>query len=122
LPNRMCSGRNKALGGEESMTMLDDVIKAAEDSGLMQKEGGGEDPRTEETHSIPLADCQDLPLLQGAVETLYQLLDDIDTVDDAAKSNDVFYRKAVHRLQARKHESGIYSEDGFELRISLPKG
>lgn len=44
-------------------------------------------------------------------EFLWDLLDDIDTVSDAAKSDDVGYRRAVTRIQARRHEVGE-SHDG----------
>lgn len=39
-------------------------------------------------------------------EFLWDLLDDIDTVSDAAKSDDAGYRRAVTRIQSRRHEVG----------------
>jgi hypothetical protein len=47
-------------------------------------------------------------------EFLYQLLDDIDTVSDAAKGDDAGYRRAVQRIQARKSEVGE-SPDGYTM-------
>ncbi len=44
-------------------------------------------------------------------EFLWQLLDDIDTMSDVAKSNDAQYRRQVERLQARRCEVGE-SRDG----------
>ena len=50
------------------------------------------------------------------IEFLWQLLDDIDTVSDWAKSNDKAYRKAVEKIQKRRWETGI-TTDGYTLHI-----
>lgn len=38
---------------------------------------------------------------------LWDLLDDIDTAGDRAKSNDAAYRAIVERVQVRRWETGI---------------
>lgn len=38
------------------------------------------------------------------VYRLYKLLDDIDTADDIAKSDDRLYRKLVRRYHKQRHE------------------
>lgn len=50
------------------------------------------------------------------VEFLFGLLDDIDTMDDLAKDNDVAYRAQVRRLQAKRWKTGI-TTDGYILTI-----
>jgi len=50
------------------------------------------------------------------IEFLWQIIDDIDTASDWAKSNDVAYRKAVEKIQKRRWETGI-TTDGYTLTI-----
>lgn len=50
------------------------------------------------------------------VEFLWQLLDDIDTISDWAKSNNVAYRRAVEKVQQRRWETGI-TTDGYTLQM-----
>jgi len=50
------------------------------------------------------------------IEFLWKLLDDIDTVSDWAKGNDVAYRRAVERIQKRRWDTGI-TTDGYTLHI-----
>ena len=48
-----------------------------------------------------------------AAEELWQLLDNIDTLDDAARSDDAFFRRACRKhLKARFK---ILSSDGYKL-------
>lgn len=52
---------------------------------------------------------------------LWALLDDIDTMDDAAKSDDHFFRCRVRALQQRRHD--IMSGEEWDLigkRLKLP--
>jgi len=48
---------------------------------------------------------------------LWEILDDISTVDDWAKSNDSAYRKAAGKL-AEKRSIYLYSPDGYKLEVS----
>ncbi len=50
------------------------------------------------------------------VETLWDIIDDIDTMDDVCRGDDVAYRKAVRRLQKKRWETGI-TTDGYTLAI-----
>ena len=68
--------------------------------------------------SIPVTEFDDIKYLQRVVIHLYDILDDIDTADDMAKSDDNSYRKIVQRLQAMKNDSGVNSLDGYNLFIS----
>jgi hypothetical protein len=47
---------------------------------------------------------------------LYQLLDDIDTADDVARSDDITYRAAVRKIQAKKAEV-VASCDGYAVKF-----
>ena len=66
----------------------------------------------------PLSEFTDVDYLRRVVIHLYDLLDDIDTADDMAKSNDGVYRQLVGRLQQQKADSGVSSPDGYCLDIS----
>ena len=50
---------------------------------------------------------------RARAEALWALLDDIDTLDDAVKANDVAYRKEARRIANRRHE--ILVSDGYAL-------
>jgi len=50
---------------------------------------------------------------------LYQILDDIDTMSDACKSNLQAFQDQVLRLQAEKNQY-LYSPDGYTLQPSEP--
>jgi len=67
--------------------------------------------------SIPITELTDVEHLQRTVIYLYDLLDDISTVDDMAKSDDKSYRESVDRIQAKKNDSGVSSPDGYYLQI-----
>ena len=57
--------------------------------------------------------------MQRSLEYLYDVLDDIDTADDMAKSDDHFYRRIVQRLQLKKNDTGIFSPDGYGLNVEI---
>jgi len=42
-----------------------------------------------------------------AILYLWQIIDDIDTVSDMAKSNDTAYRNMIEKLQAKRWKTGI---------------
>ncbi len=46
---------------------------------------------------------------------LHGLLDNIDTAEDAAKSNDAAYRAMVHKYQRKRFEVSV--TDGYEVRF-----
>jgi len=57
------------------------------------------------------------------IEYLWQIIDDIDTVSDIAKENDVVYRNMVEKLQKKRWNTGI-TTDGYKLdftKMKLPK-
>lgn len=62
-----------------------------------------------------LADCLHIGELQELVRFLYDILDDIDTADDVAKTNDAAYREIVHRLQSKRHSK--ITSDGYGLFV-----
>ena len=45
---------------------------------------------------------------------LYQIIDDIDTISDIAKSNDSLYRTLVETKQKERYQIGLES-DGYDL-------
>ncbi len=57
------------------------------------------------------------------IEYLWQIIDDIDTVSDIAKENDVVFRNMVEKLQKKRWDTGI-TTDGYKLdftKMKLPK-
>ncbi len=50
-----------------------------------------------------------------ALETLWGILDDIDTASDIAKENDTWYRKRVEALQKKRWDTTI-TTDGYKLK------
>jgi len=66
---------------------------------------------------LPLDEEKDPDKLRLMATMLWQLLDDIDTASDIAKSNDIFYRKMVEAVQKRRHQ--IITSDGY--RLFLPE-
>ena len=50
-----------------------------------------------------------------ALETLWDILDDIDTASDMAKENDAWYRKRVEVLQKKRWDTTI-TTDGYKLK------
>jgi len=50
------------------------------------------------------------------IKFLWQIIDDIDTMDDMAKFDDKFYREKVRKLVQKRWDSGIKT-DGYSLTI-----
>lgn len=50
---------------------------------------------------------------------LFNLLDDIDTASDIAKSDDALYRKLVHKAHRRRFE--FATTDGYEVSFYTSK-
>lgn len=65
-----------------------------------------------------LKDIVDVGRLQTMVSDLWNLLDDIDTLDDACRSNDEVFRNLTRAEQQKRHQ--ILASDGYSL--SLPRG
>ena len=55
--------------------------------------------------------------LESTIEYLWQIIDDIDTAGDMAKSNDKAYREIVERKQRLRWKTGI-TTDGYDLDMS----
>ncbi len=53
---------------------------------------------------------------RSLVEKLWNLLDDIDTLDDAARDNDVWYRKQAYIIQKKRWETGI-TTNGYVITM-----
>ena len=54
------------------------------------------------------------------IEYLWQIIDDIDTVSDIAKGNDIAYRGMVEELQKKRWNTGI-TNDGYKLDLTKMK-
>jgi len=54
----------------------------------------------------------------AASEFLFGLLDDIDTADDMAKSNETVYREMVRNIHRRRFE--VASTDGYTVTFLPP--
>lgn len=67
-----------------------------------------------EVTGIPIENLNDVKILHELVQNLWMLLDDIDTVGDMAKENNVAYRSLVEMIQVKRHNTGIKS-DGYNL-------
>ena len=55
--------------------------------------------------------------LEQSAEFLFDMLDDIDTVDDIYKGNDAGYRKRVRHYAKRRFEVGSVDENGQTVTI-----
>ncbi len=63
-----------------------------------------------------------MKLFYATIEYLWQIIDDIDTMSDIAKNDDIGYRKKVEQLQNKRWKTGITS-DGYTLNFEkLKKG
>jgi hypothetical protein len=60
-----------------------------------------------------IEDVTDADHLRTIAVALYQLLDDIDTAGDIAKSDDKLYRNIVERIQVQKNKH--LESDGYNL-------
>ena len=67
----------------------------------------------EKRYGRPLWQVENPVTLREMVSGLWQLLDDIDTLDDAARDNDRGFRDLCRRVQRRRHQ--ILTSDGYGL-------
>jgi len=66
--------------------------------------------------NTPLKEVTDIKLLRETVKYLYNLLDNISTIDDQAKDNDVWFRLQALKQQTKK---SIYIEsNGYDLFLA----
>ena len=61
-----------------------------------------------------------IKMQKDIIEYLWQIIDDIDTASDMAKSNDVAYRNIVEKLQKKRWNTGI-TTDGYKLDLTKMK-
>lgn len=64
---------------------------------------------------MKLEEITNVKMLQGMVRELWDLLDDVDTMDDACRSSDSVFRLNVREIQ--KKRAGILTSDGFNLHL-----
>ena len=64
---------------------------------------------------VLITDVKDVTKLQGMVTDLWCLLDDIDTLDDACKSNDGAFRNLCRNTQMKRHR--VLTSDGYNLHL-----
>lgn len=68
---------------------------------------------TEKEERILVTEFTDVEKLQSAVNHLYMLLDDIDTIGDLAKGDDSVYRRLVEKKQRLKNL--FITSDGYDI-------
>ncbi len=61
-----------------------------------------------------------IKLLYATIEYLWQIIDDIDTMSDIAKNDDIGYRKKIEQLQNKRWKTGITS-NGYTLNYDKLK-
>lgn len=81
------------------------------DETMMQKNS------IEKPSGTPLLQITDVNLLQSLVEKLWNIIDDIDTFSDMAKSDDRLYRALVERKQAERWSKTPITTDGYVLLV-----
>lgn len=62
-----------------------------------------------------LEDIKDVKLLRAMVADLWQLLDNIDTLDDACRDSNGTFRDLTRKVQKERHV--ILTSDGYELYL-----
>jgi hypothetical protein len=67
-----------------------------------------------------LSECTDIDFLRFQVAQLYNIIDDISTVSDIAKNDDVRFRKLIEQIAKSKNEYVDILSDGIHLRINKP--
>ena len=67
-----------------------------------------------------IAECDDVEFLRDAVEKLWQIVDDIDTFSDIAKSDDKLYRRLVKKKQSQRWEFTEIVSDGYDIYRKAP--
>jgi len=70
---------------------------------------------------IPMAEQLELQLAEreATIQKLWEIIDDIDTYGDMAKSDDAAFRSMVERRQKDRWKTGI-TTDGYTLSLPSP--
>ena len=75
-----------------------------------------ENNKSNKLSELKLSEITDITFLQNEVKKLYELMDDIDTYTDMAKSDDKLFRSLTDkRIRKYTHENGLIGSDGYEL-------
>lgn len=61
-----------------------------------------------------ISECTDIEYLRELAVGLFEIIDDIDTMSDVAKGNNVFYRNRVEKYQKKRWKLGVIS-DGYDI-------
>ena len=61
-----------------------------------------------------ISECTDIEYLRELAVGLFEIIDDIDTMSDIAKGNNVFYRNRVEKYQKKRWKLGVIS-DGYDI-------
>ena len=73
--------------------------------------------RTKEHYEAQLkAKDEEIERLFGLITSLWQIIDDIDTYGDIAKSNDALFRSLVEKKQKERWKLPI-TTDGYEIML-----
>jgi hypothetical protein len=64
-------------------------------------------------YGTPLAEIKDPDVLREMVDTLWSLLDHIDTLDDACRDNDKCFRNNTRKYQRERMK--VLESDGYNL-------
>jgi hypothetical protein len=98
------------LGGDECITLDGPRFHALCDAALR-----GMEMDTARAQAIKMMEeeRERAERLERIAVFLWDLLDAIDTLDDACKDNDVAFRKMVYKRQQRRHE--VATTDGYNL-------
>ena len=59
---------------------------------------------------------EEIERLSGLIKSLWQIIDDIDTYGDMAKSNDALFRSLVEKKQKERWKLPI-TTDGYEIML-----
>lgn len=88
------------------------------DSDARTKQSAMHGPKFDYSAHIPLEECADARLLSEIVSVLWSILDNIDTLDDACRSNDDAYRRCVRAEQAKRWGRTPITTDGYRMFVS----
>lgn len=64
---------------------------------------------------MKLDEIESAPMLRDMVRKLWELLDDVDTMDDACKFSDVTFRNNTRVLINKR--AGVLTSDGYNLYL-----
>lgn len=76
-------------------------------------------PVSLDEQGVQLSDITNPVLLRSMVSDLWELLDDIDTLEDVCKSDDIRFRQYTSRRHKKRFD--ILTSDGYNLFLPLGK-